>query len=63
MPVVADALMSVRDEWIVVGDAAVAAMSVTTPSPLFAPAATAPSTKRSEPLMVTVVRVLLKSAN
>jgi hypothetical protein len=35
-PVVSDASMRVNEEWMVVGDAAVAAMSVTTPSPLLA---------------------------
>jgi hypothetical protein len=33
-PVVADASTSVSEEWIVFGEVAAAAMSVTTPSPL-----------------------------
>ena len=62
-PVVADASMSVSEDAILVGDVAVAAMSVTTPSPELLLPECKPRSNSSEPLMVTVVRSLVFSAS
>ena len=53
-PVVADASMSVSEDAIFVGDVAVAAMSVTIPSPVLLLPEEEPRIHCSKPLMVTV---------